>query len=58
MTTHNVFRAVLDYLAIPIQDSSIKSNLQKVNATTTIMKDDNGFVIAVYPIKLASRITS
>ena len=51
MTTHNVFRAVLDYLAIPIQDSSIKSNLQKVNATTTIMKDDNGFVIAVYPIK-------
>ena len=48
MSTHKVFRAVLDYLAIPAQPVK----LEKANsnhAEAVLLKDDQGFVVAVFP---------
>lgn len=48
MSTHKVFRAVLDYLAIPVQ----AANLEKADsnhAEAVLLKDDQGFVVAVFP---------
>ncbi|MDH5571086.1 MAG: HDOD domain-containing protein [Gammaproteobacteria bacterium] len=51
MTTHQVFRAVLDYLSIPAQCSTEENTSHPANACSTLLKDDNGFVVAIYPAK-------
>ena len=48
MSTHQVFCAVLDYLAIPAQ-SVQPDEANTHRATATLVKDDQGFVIAIFP---------
>ncbi len=45
MSTHNVFHAVLDYLAIETQTGETNDHC----AEAVLLKDDQGFVVAVFP---------
>ncbi len=48
MSTHKVFRVVLDYLAIPVQSGNLRpSNTNSAKAV--LLKDDQGFIAAIFP---------
>jgi len=48
MSTHKVFRVVLDYLAIPVQSGNLQPD-DSNRANAVLLKDDQGFIAAIFP---------